>query len=495
MARLSTLDASFLRVETPTAHMHVGWLAPLELPAGAERLDAVSLIERIASRLHFAPRFRQRLGSVPLGLAEAAWVDDEAFNLRNHVRVVEPPEPVTRQELRALTDRFLSVQLPRDRPLWEILIVPRVTGRRAAVLGKVHHAMVDGIAAVELGMVLFDLSPEADVPEAVHWQPEASAGAVRMAVDAVADTALDQFRAARRSAAAGLSPGRTLRVADTMRRAAMSIAEDAIKAAPPSYLNVPIGAGRTLSTHSFALERLTHLKERAGMKLNDVVLGVTAGGLRRLALERGEEPHDLRVMVPVSVRNDEQSGEGGNRITFGFVELPVSEKTAAGRLDAVHAQMAELKNSGRIGGSDMILRSASLLPPPLKDRAARLAASPRLYNLTVSNVPGPRVPLYAAGARVTGIYPVIPIPDMHALAIGVLTYNERVHFAGYADRRALPGLRLSGVLANSLAELEATVGARPRVQRGSTNHGPPAKVGGGPYWGNSTGGTRTRRSA
>ena len=196
MARLSTLDSSFLRVETPNAHMHVGWLAPLELPPGVDRLDAVELIERIGARLHLAPRFRQRLASAPLGIAEPTWVDDPQFALRRHIRVIEPPDPLSRSDLRTVTDRFLSTQLRRDRPLWEILIVPRVAGRGAAVLGKVHHAMVDGIAAVELGMVLFDLSPDAEVPLPADWEPEGTAGPLRLAVDAVADSALDQFRAA-----------------------------------------------------------------------------------------------------------------------------------------------------------------------------------------------------------------------------------------------------------------------------------------------------------
>jgi len=494
VARLTTLDASFLRVETPTAHMHVGWLAPLELPPGAERLDAVALIDRIAARLHLAARFRQRLATVPLGLGEPAWVDDAAFDLRRHVRVVEPPAALTRGELRALTDRFLSRQLRRDRPLWEILIVPRVQARGAAVLGKVHHAMVDGIAAVELGMVLFDVRPDAEAPQGAEWRAEPAAGALRLAVDAVADSALEQFRIARRSAASGLAPGRALRVADTMRRAAFSLAEDAIWPAPASYLNVPIGPRRTLSTYTVAVDRLLRVKRTAGVTLNDVVLAATAGALRRLAVERGEQPDDLRVMIPVSVRGGEGAASG-NRITFAFVALPVSERAGGARLEAIRQQTGELKRSGRIGGSDMILRSTSLLPPALKGSVARFAASARLYNLTVSNVPGPRVPLYAAGARVRAIYPVIPIPDEHALAIGVLTYGGGIHFAGYADPSALPGLRLSGVLADALTELEVSVGAGPRVQARARNHGRAAKVPGPPSGAKSRGGALPRRSA
>jgi WS/DGAT/MGAT family acyltransferase len=238
-----------------------------------------------------------------------------------------------------------------------------------------------------------------------------------------------------------------------MRRAAMSLAEDALNPAPSSYLNVDIGPRRTLATHAVDLDRLLTLKRAEGVSLNDVVLTMCAGALRTFARDHGDAPEDLRVMVPVNVRGDD--GGTGNRITFAFVELPVGAETPKARLQRVVAQTSELKASGRIGGSSLLLQGLGALPEPLKDRAARLAVSPRLYNLTVSNVPGPRMPLYAAGGRVRSIFPVIPIPDRHALAIGVLTYDERAHFALYADPEALPDTRrLAALLEESLQEME-----------------------------------------
>ncbi len=238
MQRLSALDASFLRVESASAHMHVGWLSDLELVPGADRLDAEDLAARVEARLHLAPRFRQRVVAPPLG--EAAWIDDAGFRIERHVEIVDRKLEGA-AAVRRLCGEFLSEQLDRSRPLWRILILPRVGEGRAAVLGKVHHAMVDGIAAVELGMLLFDF--EGTLP---HRRPRlASArrpGSLRLAVDAAADSALDQFRAARRVASLGLAPRQTARMADTMRRAAMSIAEDALRPAPPSYLNVPISS-------------------------------------------------------------------------------------------------------------------------------------------------------------------------------------------------------------------------------------------------------------
>ena len=455
--RLSALDASFLAAETPTAHMHVGWLSTLELPAGVQRLDPAALIEQVAGRLHLAPRFRQRVVSTPFSLGEPSWEDDADFHILRHVRVMDEPD-VSRRRLGELTDDFLSAQLPRDRPLWALLVVPSVQGGRAAIVGKVHHAMVDGVAAVELGVLLFDVCPDARPATAALWEPTLGPGGpVKLVLDSLADSALDQFRAARQVARLGLSPGAGLRMADNVRRAAMSLASDVLRPAPPSILNVDIGPRRRLVRHGVALARINALRRGREATLNDVVLTVCAGALRKLMLQAGERPHDLRVMVPVNVRGSGDSVEQhGNRISFAFVELPVSEPAAAVRLEKVHNTMTELKRSGKIAGTDLLLRSTGSLPEPVKKRAAQLAASPRLYNITISNVPGPRFALYAAGARVRSIYPVIPIPEGHALSFGVLTYNERVHFSAYADPDALPRAgRLAIMLEDAIEELAA----------------------------------------
>lgn len=452
--RLSALDASFLQVETPSAHMHVGWLATLELPEGGQ-FDPDTLADRVAARLHLAPRFRQRVMPAPVG--EPLWSDDPRFRLERHLSV-ETRSVRGRQALERLAGDFLSEQLDRSRPLWELVVVPRAGPGKAALLGKVHHAMVDGIAAVELGTLLFDLAPDAALPAEVDWEPEPAEGPLRLAVDAVADGALEQFRAARRLARMGIRPRRTLRIAETMRRAALSLAEDVIRPAPPSFLNRPIGPRRALVTDRLPLARLERIKCARGVKLNDVVLTVVAGTLRRFAAVAEGEAKPLRAMVPVSVRGSADSPADGNRITFAFVDLPLHESRAERRLELIRAQTQELKTSGRISGSDALLQSAVQLPGFVKERAARLAASPRMYNLAVSNVPGPRVPLYAAGALVESIHPVIPISEGHAIAIGVLSYRDELHFAAYVDPDALPEApELGSLFRNSVVELEHAV--------------------------------------
>jgi len=461
MQRLSALDASFLRVESATAHMHIGWLSWLRLPAGRESLDVEMLAMRIASRLHFAPRFRQRLQQLPIG--EPAWADDPEFRLDHHIQRAEPGRRFSPREARGLADEFLSEPLDREMPLWSLLAIPAVGAGRAAIVGKVHHAMVDGIAAVELGTLLFDLVAEAGPAEPVDWDPQPVATGVRLAIDTLANDAIDQFRATTRAVRMGLQPRRTARLAETTRRAALSAIGDAVRSAPPSHLNVAITAKRTLVTESVPLRRLGVIKSANSVTLNDVVLACASGALRRLATSAGESPQALRAMVPVSVRNPDDP-EGGNRITFAFIDLPCDEVDPRARLAAVHEQMRELKESGLIGGSEAVLRSTGALPGFLKERAARLAASPRMYNLTVSNVPGPRSALYVAGAEVESTYPVIPISDRHAIAIGVLSYRGRMHFAANANPDALPTAPEVGpMLGDAVAELEGATGvARPR---------------------------------
>jgi WS/DGAT/MGAT family acyltransferase len=453
MDRLSALDASFLRVETPTAHMHVGWLATVDLPTGTERLEREALVERIAGRLHLVPRFRQVIREPPGGLVAPYWADAPDFDIDVHVIAEERVVSVT-----ALAEQFFSEQLPRDRPLWQLLVVPSLGGRRAAILGKVHHAMVDGIAAVQLGLLLFDGDASAPAALPVPWQPR-SDNPLRSALDGARDTALEQFRSARRVAELGLSPGRGVRMADSMRRAAFGLVDDTVRRpAPASYLNVPIGPRRRLLGVTLPLSRALAVKERTQTKLNDVVLATVSGALARLAPAHGAQPADLRAMVPANVRTGSGEAEG-NAISFLFVDLPVEARPAE-RLKLVSARMAALKDDGRIAGSDQVMKLIGYLPGPLQGQAARLAASPRLYNVTVSNVPGPRVPLYLAGGRVRSILPVIPIPDHHALAIGALTYENRLHLSAYLDPETLPrASRLPIMLADAFGELELATAA------------------------------------
>jgi WS/DGAT/MGAT family acyltransferase len=219
------------------------------------------------------------------------------------------------------------------------------------------------------------------------------------------------------------------------------------------------------------MDVLDAIKRERGVKLNDVVLALAAGALRDLALARGDDPADVRVMMPVNTRGGGEQGAGGNRIAFCFLRLPLSVADPLERLRAVHAATTVAKRSGRIAGSDVLMRSLEQFPGPLKTRAARLAASPRLYNLTVSNVPGPPLPLFAAGAQVATAFPVIPLSDGHALSLGVLSYHGEMHFAAYADPATLPEAReLPALLCDAVRELAHATGL-PHARAGTRNVG------------------------
>jgi len=465
MDRLSPLDASFLRMETPSAHMHVGWLSLVRLPGGSDALDVDSLRERIAGRLRHAPRFRQRVVAAPLG--EPFLSDDPEFRIDRHVVVADADRaPVSEVALRELTDRFLSEPLDRSRPLWQLRVVPRVGEGRAAVLGKVHHALVDGVAAVELGTLLFDLAPNAAPPDPDDWEPEPAISPTRITLNSVTDTALEQFRTAGRMAALGVRPRRTMRVAESMRRAAFSLVEQVGRPAPESYLNRPIRAQRTLLTRSVPFARLDRLKGRLRVRLNDVLLAVATGALRRHAALCEEELIPLRCMVPVNVRG-EADGAEGNRIVFGFIELPLRERDPLARVERIRAQTELMKRPEQRSGADALLASIGQLPSTLQARAARAAASPRVFNLTISNVPGPRMALYIAAGRVESIYPVIPLSEGHALAIGILSYGDGLHFALHADPTSLDEAdELPGLIEAAISELEGAAKTRRRPPRG-----------------------------
>jgi diacylglycerol O-acyltransferase / wax synthase len=474
--RLRPLDVSFLRVETPNAHMHVGWSALFEPHPERPRPTVDALRGSIGSRLHLAPRFRQRLAFPPPPFGEPFWVDDTNFELCHHVvPLTGLDEPISANSFFALTDAAFSTPLDRRRPLWQVLLVPRLDDGRVGMIAKLHHAMVDGLAAVDIALLLFDGTP--DEPEVTHvseWQPEPHPGRVQLAVDAAMDTTGRMFGLARGAAELALSPRRhATRVAETVRRVSAVVREDILTVAPESSVNVPIGPQRKLVRYRADMEDVFRAKRRpllAGpgpgdhVTVNDVYLAAVAGALRTLALRRGDVPQPLKVMVPVNLRGeDEHDGSGGNRISFCFIELPVQVASPQARLRRVHQATSAFKRSNRSDGSDIVLTALGLLPTPLKTIAARLAASPRTYNVTISNIPGPPAPLYMLGALLKEAYPVVPLSEDHALSVGVFGYEGFAHFGFYADPSALPDV---GELPEATAaEIRALAGAQRRPRR------------------------------
>jgi diacylglycerol O-acyltransferase len=474
--RLRPLDGSFLRVETPNAHMHVGWCALFESHPDRDRPDLHSLRESILGRLHLAPRFRQRLAFPPPGFGEPFWVDDTSFDISRHVLPLsEHDEPLSLASFSSLTDAAFSVPLDRKRPLWQVLLAPRLEDGRVGMVAKLHHAMADGLAAVDFAVLLFDSSPDPVHAEpGEEWRPKPTPGRLELAAEATAGMAGDMLDVARRAGTFAMSPRRqATKLAETVTRVAAVVRDDMLTPAPVSTVNVPIGPQRTLVRHRTEMSAIRRAKRRprlAGaatgerITVNDVYLAAVAGALRKVALRRGETPQPLKVMVPVNLRADSEHGtDGGNRIAFSFIELPLHVATADARLRRVHEATAAFKRSHRPAGSHAMLSVIGLLPDPLKSVAARFAASPRAYNVTISNIPGPREPLYMLGARLEEAYPVVPLSEDHALSVGVFGYLDHAHFGFYADPRALPDVGdLPDAIAGEIGEL---AGAPPRRRR------------------------------
>jgi WS/DGAT/MGAT family acyltransferase len=459
--RLTALDGSFLRVETPNAHMHVAWSGLFEPSPGRPRPAVEALCAKVGARLGRVPRFRQRLAFPPLRLSEPSWVDDPSFDVTAHVTALGDPDvPVALDRFRELTDATLSEPLDRSRPLWQLFLVPRLEDGRVGLIFKMHHALVDGKSAVELALLLFDTEPDAAPEPAAEWQPERPPSGPRLALDAMVSNASEPLRAARdmaRLAASRRDGGLT----GTLRRAALAFEQDLLRSAPPSYLNTPIGPRRALVRHRAPMAGLLEAKRRAGVTLNDVCLATVAGALRELAGLRGVRAQPLRVMVPVSVRSESEREDMGNRISFAFIELPVAIRSRAERLREVHRATAAFKTSGRPAGTGALLGAIGLLPDPLKDRAAQIASSARVFNLTISNIPGPRFPVYMLGAELSEAYPVVPLGGEHALSVGMFSYRDHMFFGLYADPVALPEVSELPALINAeIVALARLRGAR-----------------------------------
>ena len=453
--RLTPLDGSFLRVESAAAHMHIGWKGFFAPRPDGRPIALAELRASIAGRLRHAPRFRQRLAFPPAGIAEPVWVDDERFDIDHHVvGLAEPGQILTRVRFGELCDRALAQQLARGRALWRVLLAPRLDDGTIGVVMQVHHAMVDGKSAVELALLLLDISPDEPLPEPDGWRAAAPPGVARLTLDALADRGGESLRLAGGLARMAVNPGRGIRLADTLRRAAMSVGEDVLRPAPSSFVNVPIGPRRTLVHQSVDLPPLLAVKRRFGATLNDVALTVVAGALRRIVVTGGGRPAPLRAMVPVSLRDPAEVGSLGNRVSFVFVDLPVDRAHAVDRLLAIRAASTDFKRDQTAQAHEAIIDAMGLLPGVLRGPAARLAVSSKLFNLTVSNVPGPRVPVFLLGAELVDAVPVVPLADGHALSIGMFTYGGRLTFGCYADPVALPEADgLPSVLAASVAEI------------------------------------------
>ena len=451
--RLSAVDASFLHQERRASHMHVGAIVLMEGPVPTRE----DFTRHIESRLDLVPRYRQKLAFPRFEMGRPFWIDDPRFNIDYHVRHTALPAPGSMEQLRGIAGRIFSQRLDRSKPLWEIWLVQGLADGGFALVSKTHHALVDGISGVDIATVLFDLAPTPPpAPGNGQWTPEQEPSQAELVAEGIKAAVRAPSRIAGEAAKVIRDPSATL---DRARGAIEGVGEIAwagLNPAPDVPLNVPIGPHRRIFWHQSELADFKAVKDALGGTVNDAFLTVVAGGLGRWLRSRGvrTEGLELRALVPVSIRAKDEHHALGNRITAVRGPLPVYAKDPVDRLRIVRESMADVKESKQALGAEVISGLEDFAPPTLLAQASRLNFSTRLFNLIVTNVPGPQFPLYMMGREMQEIVPVAFLPENHGLAIAAMSYNGKLDFGLLGDYDAMPDLeRLADYFGESLEEL------------------------------------------
>jgi diacylglycerol O-acyltransferase / wax synthase len=456
--RLSGLDTSFLHMERAGAHMHVASTIVFEGSAPTHQ----EFRDHIASRLHLVPRFRQKLRFVPFGQGRPVWVDDPHLNLDYHVRQTALPAPGSDEQLRNLAARIFSQQLDRSKPLWELWLVEGLQDDRFAIVGKSHHALVDGVSGVDITTVLFDLDAEPQGPPTTPppWLARPEPTDAKLLSDALRERMTSPGEIVRGFRAALRGPRQVLRGLG-----ATSKALSAGMAAPSTVFNVEIGPHRRFAMTQADLDDLKRVKDAYGGTVNDVILSIVAGALGRYMRARGHDTDELelRALVPVSVRAAEEHGALGNRISAMMASLPVWCEDPVERLHIVTEHMGDLKSSGQAVGAEILTKITDFAPTTIASQAARLQPAQRFFNLVVTNVPGPQFPLYVLGRKMESIFPMVPLARRQALCVGIMSYNGQVNFGLVGDYDAMADLE-SFALDLEAATAEAIAAAPPKAQ-------------------------------
>jgi WS/DGAT/MGAT family acyltransferase len=442
--RLTALDHSFLLFERANAYMHVAStilfdVGPLRTPEGG--VDAEAIRDATAALLHRIPRYRQKLVNIPIE-GRPVWVDDPSFNIDYHIRHTSLPRPGSQRQLKRLSARIMQQHLDRERPLWEMWIVEGLEGDRFALISKVHHCMIDGVSGVDLLRILMSPRPDAEIPAPPMFVPRPTPSGFELARDeiwrrltlplkAIGDLSqfLGEARDARRELASRL-------------RSLSSMLGRSLGSASATPLNQPIGPHRRFDWFSMELSDIKRLRRTLGGSLNDVVLTIVTGAVRRFLEARQCDPAAIRfrVMAPVSVRSRQEQGALGNRVSAWLVDLPVGEPDPREQLARICQQTRDLKESKQAVAAELLTQAAEFTPTALLALGARNATRVLPFNMVVTNVPGPQTPMYLLGARMLEIYPHVPLMDQLALNVALMSYQGRLFWGVNADYDAIPDL-------------------------------------------------------
>src|SRR4051794_5092736 len=490
--RMSAVDVAFLHRERRTAPAHVGGLAAFTPPPGG--FDYERLIRLLEERISLAPRYRQRVRMVPANLANPIWLDDPAFDITYHVRRSALPRPGTDEQLLEFCGRIQSRLLDRSRPLWEMYLVEGLSDGRVAIITKTHEAIVGEEGGIDLAQVLLDSAPEPRRTVGPIWMPEPEPTSLGLAYDALREMVRRPLNAGDPVRAVKRDLGQSVERVTSVFGGVVSAAGAVVRRPNPSPLHAELGEQRRLAIARTRFADYRAVRDAFGGSINDVVLAVVSGALRGWLLSRAEDLRPattVRALVPVSVAEPsepERARGAGRRDAMAdhpsrqrrapqpstapglvrplLVDLPVGEPDPVLRLAQLRYAMASHKASGRAVGADRIAELSGFAPPTLHALGARAAAglARRMFSLVVTNVPGPQLPLYAAGARMTEMFPILPLSPGQAMSIALSSYDGGMFYGLNGDRDAVPDLStVAELIEESLAELVAAAGSEPVV--------------------------------
>jgi diacylglycerol O-acyltransferase len=440
--KLSSLDASFLHLETRNTHMHIGGIAVFEAsPLGSGEVLYDGIVRAIEPRLDLMPRYRQKIALVPLSLDTPVWIDDPDFDIKNHVLHAALPKPGGDKQLREFAGRVFSRPLDRRRPLWELYIIEGLRDGRWALLTKTHHAMVDGISNLELATILLDTDPDApETLEGSRWQPEDAPTATGLLINSLRERLA---RPARLLSAARAVASQPRRMGAALRDTASGVAAMAeTMRVPKSIINGKTGTTRGYAFSRFPLEDFRLVKTAFEATINDTVLAAVAGGLRHYLIKHGVDPDDpdeaLQALCPVSIRDASERTALGNRLAMLLVKLPIDEPSPDLRMVRVRQVVDRLKARKQAVGADFLLNLAGFAPATLHAMVARASLRSIGFNLVVTNVPGPQFPLYCRGARLVEAFPIAFLYEGQLVSIAIFSYLGWLNFGYLSDALGLP---------------------------------------------------------
>jgi diacylglycerol O-acyltransferase len=464
-SRLSPMDASFIWFENADTHMHVASVqiheaGPLRLSDG--RLDFDRIREYVESRLHMIPRYRQRLLFSPVP-GELIWIDDERFNIDYHIRHSRLPEPGNLRQLKRTAARILSQQLDRGKPLWEMWVIEGLDDDRFAVVSKVHHCMVDGVAGSELLSVLMTPEPTHKIEPPPVWKAQSAPSRAQLMLDQAGSLLAAPVRVAEWLRDLATDRNQAQQQLAEQLRALGRMARDGMVPASNTPINQPIGSHRRFDWVKIDLDRNPRINRVAEASVNEVVMANVAGAMRRY-LERSRDTQvdglDFRVLAPVSVRKDSEHGEMGNHVSAWIVPMPIGEPDPLERLRQIHETTVVLKRTRQATGAEVLTQAMSWTGSALLSQGSQLMAYGQPFNMVVTNVPGPPVPFFLLESRVLEVIPMVPLMGTLATGIALFSYDGVLHWGVTGDWELVPDLHdVVLALEHSYAEmLEAVDG-------------------------------------